>query len=90
MVVAVEALVVEVAFCVVFSNFVKIVHVELHDDGNYLPNKGGIVAVLEVFGQDLAGKQVLVDHDEADPVRSPPHSIAVLLLLGKSKLTLRS
>lgn len=56
LIVAVKALMVEVAFCVVLSNFMKIVHVELHDDGNYLSNKGGIVVVLEVFRQDLARK----------------------------------
>lgn len=54
LIVAVEALMVEVAFRVILSYFMKIVHVELHDDRNYLSYKGRIVVVLEVFGQDLA------------------------------------
>lgn len=54
LIIAVEALMVEVAFRVILSYFMKIVHVELHDDRNYLSYKGRIVVVLEVFGQDLA------------------------------------
>ena len=54
LVVAVKTQMVEIAFRVILSYFMKIVHVELHDDRNYLSDKGGIVAVLEVFGQDLA------------------------------------
>lgn len=85
LIVAVKALMVEVAFYVVLPYFMKIVHVELHDDRNYLSYKWGIVAVLEVFGQNLAWKKILVDHDEAYAARSPSNCVAVFLLLSKGK-----
>lgn len=44
----------EIALRVIFANFMKVVHVQLYKKGNYLSNKRGIVAMLEIFGQDIS------------------------------------
>lgn len=82
LIVTVKALMVEIAFSVVLPYFMKIIHVELHDDRKYLSYKWGIVAVLEVFRKNFAWKKILVDHDEAYAIRSPSCYLLVFLLLS--------
>lgn len=80
----------EIALSVVFANFMKVVHVQLHRMGKYLSDEWGVVAMFEVFGQDISREIVLVDDDKADSIGSPSYCTMVLFILNGMDSTPRS
>lgn len=73
----------EVTLRVAFPHLMKIIHIQLNKSRVYLSDKGGIVAMFEVFGQHLFGEEELVEHEEAYAVVRPSHHILVALILHK-------
>ena len=63
----------EVAFWISLSNFVEIIHIQLHQKIIYLANKWWVIAVFEVAWENLLGEAFLIDYNEADSVFSPPN-----------------
>ena len=57
-----------------FAYFVKIVHVEL-------PHEGRKFLMLEIFGQNLVFKKILIFNNEAVAIISPLYDMTVLSVL---------
>ena len=62
------------------SNFVEVIHVELADEG-------GKFAVLEIFGEYLLHKLLLVLDDEAVAFIRPLHNVAIPFILTHERVT---
>jgi len=68
----------KITLSVVLSNFVKIIHIQLHNIMSYLSNKRRVVAVLEVFRQNLFRKSILIEHNKSNTILGPSHNILIL------------